>query len=277
MEEKARIREIKRQGEQQYYEYKEKFEEKYYMISGKYYNLKQDGEFVPMSDRAIQNETAKMLCDSVDCKGEEKKEKFLNKWLSDPERDEYDDIKFYPPGFQGKKSRNDYFDLWQGFQIERDFLYNVNATVQGLLEKKKIEAVKNDEVIDYDEYEKNIRKQIEDHLNSDDEDTTAKLNKIFNHINLISGGHKDFFLKYFAWIVQKPGQKTETSIIIRDIEKTFNECGGTGKNLLIDYISENIIGNKYYHVVSENSELFESFNTSYNGKLIIFVEEADGN
>jgi hypothetical protein len=56
----------------------------------------------------------------------------------------------------------------------------------------------------------------------------------------------------------------------------FTKSGGIGKNLFIDFFGKKILGSRYYHVVSENRELFEDFNTAFNGKLLVFVEEAGG-
>ena len=53
-------------------------------------------------------------------------------------------------------------------------------------------------------------------------------------------------------------------------------CGGTGKNLFLDFIGNKIIGENYYLVIGSNQELYEKHNSLLVGKLLVFVEEASG-
>jgi hypothetical protein len=54
------------------------------------------------------------------------------------------------------------------------------------------------------------------------------------------------------------------------------EGGGTGKNLFFDWLGRKILGSDYYCVVGDNSMLYGQFNSVFEGKLLVYVEEAAG-
>jgi hypothetical protein len=83
-------------------------------------------------------------------------------------------------------------------------------------------------------------------------------------------------LMWLADIIQNPQKKSGVAPVIRDQDGLENIGGGTGKNLLIEWIGNEIIGQEYFQTVGNNSELYSSFNSLFEGKLLIFVEEANG-
>jgi hypothetical protein len=83
-------------------------------------------------------------------------------------------------------------------------------------------------------------------------------------------------MKCLACIIQTPWIKTEIANYIRDEGELTRSGGGVGKNLAFDFFGRKILGEKYYYVVSDNSELYGSFNGMFEGKLLILVEEANG-
>jgi hypothetical protein len=83
-------------------------------------------------------------------------------------------------------------------------------------------------------------------------------------------------MKCLGAIIQTPWIKTEIANYIRDEGELTRSGGGVGKNLAFDFFGRKILGDKYYYVVSDNSELYGSFNGMFEGKLLILVEEANG-
>jgi hypothetical protein len=97
---------------------------------------------------------------------------------------------------------------------------------------------------------------------------------IYNHLNIITSGNADFVMKWLANIIQYPDIKSEMSIVLRDMGGYLYEGGGTGKNTFIDWFLSEILGKDLYSVVNNNDELYSPFNGIYEGKLLVFVEEA---
>lgn len=110
-----------------------------------------------------------------------------------------------------------------------------------------------------------------------DEEKADIVAPIIRHLDLITGGNANYLLKWFAHIIQKPNVKTEIAPLLRDMGGLFVEGGGTGKNMLIDWFGYEILGDKLYSVIGNNEELYDKFTSQFEGKLLIFVEEAHGN
>ena len=68
--------------------------------------------------------------------------------------------------------------------------------------------------------------------------------------------------------------KNEVGILLRDIGGLLTEGGGTGKNLLLEWIGNEIFGEDYFYVVGDNRELYGTFNSQFEAKMLIMVEEA---
>jgi hypothetical protein len=97
---------------------------------------------------------------------------------------------------------------------------------------------------------------------------------ILQHVNYLTSGDPSYFLAWFANLVQTPSRKSETAIVLRDESQLLKEGGGTGKNLFLEWFARFILGEDYFAIVSNNSELFNPFNEHLEHKLLVFVEEA---
>ncbi len=108
-----------------------------------------------------------------------------------------------------------------------------------------------------------------------EEEILLKIEPIIVHINYLTSGYADYLLKWFAFIIQNPGNKTQIAPLIRDQGEIFSEGGGTGKNKYFEYFGNKILGSQYFHVISDNKELYNQFNSQLEGKLFILVEETN--
>ena len=98
---------------------------------------------------------------------------------------------------------------------------------------------------------------------------------ILNHLRLISGGHGLYLCNYFGQIVQYPHIRSEITPVLRDMDGILALGGGTGKTTYIDWFGNEILGEKYYISVANNAELYASFNSQFEHKLLIHLEEAN--
>lgn len=96
------------------------------------------------------------------------------------------------------------------------------------------------------------------------------------HVELLSSGHAGFVNKYLAQLIQQPHVKTGVALLIRDTGGFFTEGGGTGKNLFLEWFGLQVLGEKYFQIIDDNKDLYDSFNSIMEGKLLVFVEEAGG-
>lgn len=103
-----------------------------------------------------------------------------------------------------------------------------------------------------------------------------KIKVLVDHMGYLTNGHADYLIKWLAFIIQNPHMKTGVSILLRDQAGLLSEGGGTGKNQFFERIAEKLIGEKYSYFVDDNNEIYNSFNSLFEGKLLIFVEEAAG-
>jgi len=104
----------------------------------------------------------------------------------------------------------------------------------------------------------------------------ALIAPILHHLDTLTTGHGSHMVKWMANILQSPDNKSDTTVLLRDQGGLLHEGGGTGKNLLLDWFGRKILGSDYYLVVGDNSMLFSQFNSIFEGKLLVFVEEAGG-
>lgn len=252
----------------QYLAYKKDFENEYVMVCGKFYKIMSDGTIVNFNNIAMNNVTGNMIVKTMTESGDIKSQKFLPMWIADEERQDYDSIKFYPPQYTGETVEGKNYNLWNGF--------NIVKKVEEKIKEEYYEIINKDEKYNNKEQQQELFDEINKKYTFSKEKINELIDPILKHIDFITGNNRDFVLKWMARIIQFPGQKTEVALLIRDMGSLFVDSGGIGKNLLIEFFGKKILGSRYYHVVSENRELYESFNTSYNGKLLIFVEEAGG-
>jgi hypothetical protein len=97
---------------------------------------------------------------------------------------------------------------------------------------------------------------------------------IIRHLDYLTGGYAIWNLRWFAKKIQQPTKKCEIGILWRDEGELFNEGGGTGKNLFVEFFGNEIIGEDYFYVVGDNRELYGNFNSQFEAKLLVMVEEA---
>ena len=76
-----------------------------------------------------------------------------------------------------------------------------------------------------------------------------------------------YLLNWLAFIVQKPGVKTVSMPILRGLP-------GTGKGVVIGFLKK-IVGGRYFVPLKSAAELTNHFNAHLDGKLLVFVDEAD--
>ena len=108
-----------------------------------------------------------------------------------------------------------------------------------------------------------------------DEEIETLVEPIVRHVNYLTKGYAVDMLKWQSNIIQNPDKKSEIGILIRDEGDFMKEGGGTGKNLYFDdYFAKQIIGEEYCITVGDNKELYTNFNSLFEGKLLVFVEEA---
>ena len=79
-----------------------------------------------------------------------------------------------------------------------------------------------------------------------------------------------------AYINKTPHIKCEVAPLILEGGGLIVEGGKTGKKLLFEWFGNEIMGEDYFHVVGDNKELYTPFNSLFEGKLLVFVEEASG-
>jgi len=108
------------------------------------------------------------------------------------------------------------------------------------------------------------------------EEVAGLIAPILTHIDALAPGYCDHVVKWLANMFQTPEIKSDTSILFRDMGGLLFEGGGTGKNLFFDWLGRKILGSDYYCVVGDNSMLYGQFNSVFEGKLLVYVEEAAG-
>jgi hypothetical protein len=163
---------------------------------------------------------------------------FLNEWVEDTERRDYERCDFIP---NIAKCPESVFNLFKGFAIE-------------------------------DTYHKEVYENGE----ITHEEMMELIAPIIRHNEILCGGDATFYHKWEANIIQNPDIKSDVAMFFRDKGGLLFEGGGTGKNFKMDWFGRKILGDQYYIVVDDNSLLYGAFNSVFEGKLLVFVEEAAG-
>jgi hypothetical protein len=101
---------------------------------------------------------------------------------------------------------------------------------------------------------------------------------ILTHINLLTNGEdkNGFFLKWLANIVKDPDNKSDIGILFRAVGKFLAEGGGEGKNIFFEWFGYKVLGDKYYLGIADNANLYDAFNSMFEGILLCFIDEATG-
>jgi len=232
----------------QYQQRKVEFEKTTCLVGSVYYIQHQDGWLEPVkpSDMVIRmRNNCWVEYDEVKDKNVETF--FLPTWEKDVNRKDYQRLDFIP---DIDKCPDYVYNLFKGFEAEK-----FRPVAEWTAEQKKIA-----------------------------EDGLALIHR---HMDYLTGeetklpkvrrGYSEYLLKYLAWIVQNPNNKCMVSLLFRDEDGLLSKGGGTGKNLFFDeLIAKNIIGENYCVNVADNSELYGNFNSMFENKLFVFVEEASG-
>lgn len=218
--------------ETQYEVMKREFEVNNFMIGCNLNCVHSDGyvETIRVSD-ARNKFSNKIVNIWDDDKQKTVKKKFLDMWMEDPKRREYERMDFFP---NREACPSTIYNLFKGFEAEK---YECDVT----------------------------KEQIE-------EDVAP----IIAQFNLITNGYAKFVLLWLANIIQTPHIKSELAILIRDMCSLLVEGGGTGKNMILEWFGRKVLGDDYFVVVGDNKELYSSFNSLFEAKLLVFVEEASG-
>jgi len=163
---------------------------------------------------------------------------FLTEWLRDKERRDYERCDFIP---NPSKCPETVFNLFNGFAVEEVY-----------------------------------RREVEQNGEIDEKEMMALIEPIRKHNRVMCGGDATFYEMWEANIIQNPDIKSDVGLFFRDKGGLLFEGGGTGKNVMMDWFGNKILGEQYYLVVDDNSLLYSTFNSVFEGKLLIFVEEAAG-
>lgn len=112
-----------------------------------------------------------------------------------------------------------------------------------------------------------------------DEEVMDLIRPIVRHIALImpdGDGGCFFALNVFAQLIQTPGIKSEVALVLRDVHRLLAEGGGNGKNLLLEFVGDKVIGEEYVVTIANNDDLYNPFTEHLEHKLLVFVPEANG-
>jgi hypothetical protein len=220
--------------ETQYEVKKREFEIKNFLVGAMLCCIHSDGEkeFMKMSEAKVK--FGNLIIDDFDNTTQKvKRRKFIDMWLEDEKRLQYERMDFFP---NREACPPSIYNLFKGFNAEK---YRPDEAMT----KETINEL---------------------------------IKPVLDHIEYITGGYGDYLLKWLANIIQTPHLKSEVAPLIRDMGGLLIEGGGTGKNTLFDWFGQHIIGEDYYVVIGDNKELYSNFNSLFEGKLLVFVEEASG-
>jgi hypothetical protein len=223
----------------EYHRMKQDFEKNHFLIGATFNEITPSGDHITynFNDAKIKHKPLKINKLNPQT-GEYQKKLFLEEWLDDTERRDYIDAKFIP---QRDACPSHTYNLFLGFKAE---------TTQ----------------------------QIEEQTNGkiSDEEREDLIKPIINHLRAICNYDPTYFLKWLAHLIQYPWLKPDMSFLFRDETRLFIKGGGTGKNSFVEWFGMAILGPAYYTTVDDNSMLYSNFNSMFEGKLLVFVEEADG-
>jgi len=218
---------------------KREFEKNNFLVGATLHCITSDGVRQQFDwSKANQTKFADLLINVMDEKTLKiTKKPFLPEWIKDKERRSYERIDFIPT----HKPCPDYiYNLFSGFAIEGE-----------------------------------QRLEIEEGGIITPEEGLELIAPLLLHADVLCGGDRTYFIKWMAQLFQHPEVKSNVGLLFRDMGGLLREGGGTGKNLYIDFLGS-LLGDKYYLVISDNSTLYADFNGLFEGKLLVFIEEADG-
>ena len=222
----------------EYLKMKLDFEMNNCLIGSTLYSIHDDGvsERMKVADARIKFLNREVVVWNEEAEKNEKVP-FLEKWLRDPTRKDYDRVDFVPKPLTASAR---VYNLYDGLRAER---LAAECADEG-------RAAKRAELVA----------------------------PILNHITLLTGGEDNgWFIAWLANIVQSPANKSDCAVLIRDEGKFLTEGGGTGKNIFFEWFGYKVLGDKYYLGIADNATLYDSFNSAFEGILLVFIDEASGN
>lgn len=222
----------------EYAKMKADFELNNFLVGALIYNISDDGvrREYKMSEARVKYAPLKITELNAET-FQPKKVDFIDKWIADPQRLAYDGVGFYP---KADLCPPKIYNLFRGFKAEE--IHNRIGHIEP-------------------------------------EERTTLIAPILDHIlNLCGGDQKgaDYVIAWFAHILQHPHIKSDVGLLFRDKGGFLYEGGGVGKDSLFDYFGFQILGATLYHNVDDNAELYGSFNSMFEGKLLCYVQEAEG-
>lgn len=217
---------------------KRDFEENNFLVGTMLHCISKDGVREQFEwNRAVQTKFAPLQISVMDEKTlKTVKKPFLPEWIKDETRRSYERIDFIP---SHQKCPDHIYNLFSGFAVEvEEKLEMANGIIT-------------------------------------EEECLRLIEPLLFHFTVMCGGDRFFVVKWLSQLFQHPEVKPNVGLLFRDMGSLLKEGGGTGKNLVWDFIGS-LLGSKYYHTVSDNSTLYGDFNSPFEGKLLVFIEEADG-
>jgi hypothetical protein len=101
---------------------------------------------------------------------------------------------------------------------------------------------------------------------------TQEVLKVFEELLSLNTGHnlilKDYVRNYLAHLLQQPLDLPGVALI-------FTGKKGTGKDTMIDFLMEFVLGYKYAHNYENNNDFFEKHDLGRKDKFLVKIEEAD--
>jgi hypothetical protein len=107
------------------------------------------------------------------------------------------------------------------------------------------------------------------------EERATLIAPIIKQMELLCNGDATYNLKWMANLLQNPDIKSDVSLFFRDKGGLLFEGGGVGKDSIWDFFGTKILGSDYYLNMDNNAQMYGSFNSAFEGKLLVYVQEAD--
>lgn len=219
---------------QQYIDHKKIFEAKYFKILNKWHTRDMFGKLVKQTEKEVST--------SNDARGPEM---FI--YESEDQRQTYQ-----------------FWDVYDKDPKQCEFMGLCNDPdnkIEGALNEWRGFAASRKEYEINEELIKPIIKHVKNIAGEDDDGYELGINS-------------SFIMSWLAWIVQNPKQKTEVGLIFRDVSTMFDKQGGTGKSLFWEkFIHKMVFGSDYSYKVDDNKRLYDKFNSSFENKFFVLVEE----
>lgn len=227
-----------------YEELKEEFEKEYAYVGDMFLRRLSNGNFEYVTEKNIGSRMRNVKVDLDEEDEDERPKKkrcetFFKRWMDDPTHKRYERADFVPD--KENCSPDDVYNLFTGLEAEK---LDPSMLFKGWTEEE---------------------------IESERERVITALT---HHASLITSGYEHHLMVWLAHIVQHPERKTEMNVLLRDMGGFMTEGGGTGKNVFLEFFGNKVLGDRYTYVVKDNKELYGPFNSQFEAKLLVIVEEA---